>query len=121
MDANKLVGVCAGMCFLRKQKQLLNDQVAASSVNPVDWKMVESPTALAWKYPHVLGRDCAGTVVAVGYSATRLRVGDEVWADSSGEGCYGEYVALEESSVAWLPFRVILNIDFSKKFIFRRA
>jgi NADPH:quinone reductase-like Zn-dependent oxidoreductase len=77
-------------------------EVAGSSVNPVDWKLIESPLALTWSYPHVLGRDCAGKVVAVGADVERLHVGDAVWADAGG-GCYGEYAALKASIVGKAP------------------
>merc|ERR1719223_1992156 len=79
------------------KKQVLV-KVAASSVNPVDWKLIETPYALAWSYPHVFGRDVAGTVTAVGADVTRFKVGDKVWADNSGkEAAYAEFVALDES------------------------
>jgi NADPH:quinone reductase-like Zn-dependent oxidoreductase len=38
-------------------------KVNASSVNPVDWKVVESGSGLPIKFPHILGFDLAGTVV----------------------------------------------------------
>lgn len=84
-------------------------KVSGSAVNPVDWKLIESPYALAWSYPHVFGRDCAGTVAAVGASETRLKVGDAVWADTTGEGCYGEYVAIKAASVGIAPSNIPLE------------
>ena len=56
-------------------------KVAASSVNPVDWKILEATAGLGLGFPHVLGFDVAGTVAALGPGATgRLAVGDKVWA-----------------------------------------
>lgn len=79
-------------------------EVAGSSVNPVDWKLIKSDYAKAWSYPHVFGRDCSGTVVSVGSNVHRLKVGDAVWADSAHpEGCFAEYVVLAESITALAP------------------
>ena len=51
----------------------------ASSVNPVDWKILESgDLSTLLSFPHVLGFDVAGTVAAVGAGCKRLSVGDEV-------------------------------------------
>lgn len=84
-------------------------QVAGSSVNPVDWKLIKSDYVKQWSYPHVFGRDCAGTVVEVGPDVTRLKVGDAVWADNSHpEGCYAEYVLLEEAITGLAPTAVPL-------------
>ena len=52
--------------------------VTASSVNPVDWKLITSHHDI--RYPKVLGFDMAGTLVGDG-CAPRLRGGDRVWAD----------------------------------------
>jgi len=84
-------------------------KVSGSAVNPVDWKLIESPYALGWSYPHVCGRDCAGTVAAVSSSETRLKVGDAVWADTTGEGCFGEYVAIKTAAVGLAPSNVPLE------------
>lgn len=81
--------------------------VHASSVNPVDWKDLSDPFIT---YPHVLGRDVAGTVAAVGAGCQRLKVGDEVWADlekveSTGPqmGAWAEYAVADESQVGLKP------------------
>lgn len=84
-------------------------QVAGSSVNPVDWKLIKGDAAKQWSYPHVFGRDCAGTVVEVGSDVSRLKVGDAVWADNAHpEGCYGELVLLEEAITGLAPTSVPL-------------
>ena len=44
-------------------------QVAASSVNPVDWKIL----GCGAKFPTRTGWDLAGTVAAVGSSCKRIR------------------------------------------------
>ena len=39
-------------------------QVAASSVNPVDWKIIETGGGFGvFRFPHTIGFDIAGTVV----------------------------------------------------------
>mmetsp|Transcript_45714 Transcript_45714/g.99253 ORF Transcript_45714/g.99253 Transcript_45714/m.99253 type:complete len:339 (-) Transcript_45714:141-1157(-) len=83
-------------------------EVAGSSVNPVDWKLIETPLALTWSYPHIFGRDLAGTVAAVGSGVTRLQVGDKVWSDNGGEGAFGEYVAVPAANVGKAPTQVPL-------------
>ena len=49
----------------------------------------------------VLGRDVAGTVVAVGAKTTRFAVGDEVFG--TGNGSFAEYVAAREDKLAHKP------------------
>jgi len=84
-------------------------QVAGSSVNPVDWKLIESDYVKAWSYPHVFGRDCAGTVLEVGADVRRLKVGDKVWADNAQpEGCYAEYALLDEAITGLAPSTISL-------------
>jgi len=85
-------------------------RVAASSVNPVDFKLLEN----AWyKLPlnHGLGLDVAGTIEQVGAGCTRLKVGDEVWAElglglgdgSPQLGAWADYALAEESQVGLKP------------------
>jgi len=83
-------------------------QVAGSSVNPIDWKAALWYSA-SWPMPTIMGRDCAGTVAAVGADVTRLKVGDAVWADTTNQGCYGQYVAMEETRVGVAPSNIPLS------------
>jgi len=47
--------------------------------------------------------------VSVGAGVKRLKVGDAVWADNAApEGCYAEYVSLEESITSLAPSKVSL-------------
>jgi NADPH2:quinone reductase len=85
----------------------------ASSVNPVDWKILEAgDLSTLLSFPHTLGFDVAGTVAAVGKGCARLSVGDEVWADlgkdwvlkGRGElGAYAQYALADESQVGLKP------------------
>ena len=86
-------------------------KVRASSVNPVDWKIVEEK-GLPLRFPHTLGFDVSGEIVKKGgLTSNRLKVGDEVWADlgktwllSGGElGAYAEYAVADESQVGLKP------------------
>jgi len=84
-------------------------RVAASSVNPVDWKIMGSSilTALTLFGPKVMGFDVAGTVEAAGPGCSRLKVGDEVWADLGKSsirhplqlGAWADYALADESQV----------------------
>lgn len=86
-------------------------RVEASSVNPVDFKILEIGSGLPIRFPHILGFDLAGTVVAVGNECKRLQVGDQVWADMGkleifrgGElGAWAEYVVADEKQVGVKP------------------
>mmetsp|Transcript_82648 Transcript_82648/g.172998 ORF Transcript_82648/g.172998 Transcript_82648/m.172998 type:complete len:379 (-) Transcript_82648:390-1526(-) len=94
-------------------------RVAASSVNPIDWKLYvgEEMTNLTSKHPKVLGFDVSGKIEALGKGCKRLQVGDEVWADLGigkigGEmdpsdalqlGAWAEFAVAEESQVGLKP------------------
>jgi NADPH:quinone reductase-like Zn-dependent oxidoreductase len=81
----------------------LKVRVAASSVNPIDWKLRSgsyrrySPLEL----PTILGRDASGEVVAAGQGAGRFRVGAKVLGFV--RRAYAEYVVDREDAWAGLP------------------
>ena len=52
--------------------------VKASSVNPVDWKIVAGRPDMQVPLPAIPGRDAAGVVESVGEGVTRWAIGDEV-------------------------------------------
>jgi NADPH:quinone reductase-like Zn-dependent oxidoreductase len=78
-------------------------QAAASSVNPIDWKVrsgarqKDFPLTL----PAVLGRDVSGHVCAVGLNVRNFKVGDRVLALT--DATYAEQVAVRSSIVTHLP------------------
>jgi NADPH:quinone reductase-like Zn-dependent oxidoreductase len=85
-------------------------RVAASSINPVDWKLLTSPLAILG--PKVLGFDASGTIEALGSGCTRLKVGDAVWADLGKSGlkygaiqlgAWAQYAVADESQVGLKP------------------
>jgi NADPH:quinone reductase-like Zn-dependent oxidoreductase len=81
-------------------------QVAATSVNPIDW-LVRDGAATSFvkvKFPVILGCELAGKVVEVGARVTRLSVGDEVFAMMPTHwGANAERVALAEDLVVKKP------------------
>lgn len=84
-------------------------QVAGSSVNPVDWKIIEKP-AFPIKFPVTLGFDVAGTVVEVGSKCNRLKVGDKVWTDlGASMGAYAQYARAKETIVSLAPTNLPLE------------
>jgi NADPH:quinone reductase-like Zn-dependent oxidoreductase len=81
-------------------------KVTAASVNPVDGKITTGYGGLSQrKLPHVLGRDCAGTVAKVGSAVTNFKVGEAVFgvADPARWGTHAEYVAAPGATLARKP------------------
>lgn len=76
-------------------------RVAATSVNPVDWKIRSGANRMraGRTFPTILGRDASGEVVAVGPGVDSFKVGDRVLGLVNGG--YAEYVVAEEE--AWAP------------------
>ena len=84
-------------------------RVKAAGVNPVDWKIRAGGLEgrLHHKFPLILGWDLAGVIEETGYSATRFKKGDEVFAYCRRpvvqQGTYAEYTAVPESYVSLRP------------------
>lgn len=77
--------------------------VAATSVNPIDWKVrsgarqKDFPLSL----PTILGRDVSGVVRAVGSNIRTFKAGDLVLA--TADATYAEFVVIEGSILTHLP------------------
>jgi len=90
-------------------------EVAASGVNPVDWKVVSGALqgAFPTHLPMVPGWDVAGTVTAVGPAITDVAVGDRIAAyarkDSIEHGTYAQLVAVPRRALAHVPDGVELT------------
>jgi len=88
-------------------------RAVAVGVNPVDWNIREGrlQKILPHAFPLVPGWDVAGVVEQLGENATRFRKGDRVWAYAWKPhvqwGCYAEYVAVAETSVALMPTKLL--------------
>jgi NADPH:quinone reductase-like Zn-dependent oxidoreductase len=90
-------------------------KIYASSVNPLDWRMMRATPFLArlenglFKPKETrLGADLAGRVEAIGSSVTQFQPGDEVFGDNfgSGLGSFAEYVCVSEDRLALKPSRM---------------
>lgn len=89
-------------------------RVAASSVNPVDWKIRSGRISFlsGRKFPKILGADFAGTVTELGSGAQGIKPGDEVFGFTSAiweAGAYAEFVCCPVSKLAMKP----ANLDFT--------
>jgi NADPH2:quinone reductase len=89
-------------------------RVAASSVNPIDWKIRSGVApARAPDFPAVLHGDVAGTVEAVGPGVERFKPGDEVYACAGGVkghgGALAEFMVAQADLVALKPATLTLT------------
>ncbi|MGM0674739.1 MAG: zinc-binding dehydrogenase, partial [Spirochaetota bacterium] len=82
-------------------------RVAATSVNPVDYKIRRGLIGVAPSLPAVLHSDVSGVVEAVGKGVDHLVAGDEVYAFAGGfqgwHGALAEYMATDARLVAKKP------------------
>ncbi len=89
------------------EPEVADDQVlvsvAATSVNPVDWKMRSGAAKERFPltFPAILGRDVSGIVRAVGSRVRGVAVGDRVLAFASDT--YAELVAVPAVDITHLP------------------
>lgn len=80
-------------------------RVAAASINPIDWKLVDGglqqlfPVSL----PRILGRDCVGRVVSS--DTPHFRVGDRVMAvtDSRCNGTHADFALVSPEQACRIP------------------
>jgi len=84
-------------------------KVAGASINPIDWKIRRGDLrgVLPLHLPVILGRDIAGTVVAVGPEVHEFEVGDRVMG--LVEHGYAELVVAAVESFAKLPPEIELE------------
>jgi NADPH:quinone reductase-like Zn-dependent oxidoreductase len=78
-------------------------RVAASSVNPIDFKLRSGALQQYWplQFPAILGRDIAGIVRSVGPGVTGFAPGDRVMA--LGNASYAELVVVKADDLAHTP------------------
>jgi NADPH2:quinone reductase len=92
-------------------------KVAAASINPIDWKMRSGylRSIVQMALPRALGRDCAGTIVALGEGVTDLAVGQAVagLADPTRHGTHAEYAVLPAVQIAPIPASVAYEMAAS--------
>jgi NADPH2:quinone reductase len=78
-------------------------KVAAVDVNPIDTYIRSGLVPAKLSFPFILGRDLAGTVVAIGTAVKGFKPGDRVWATSQGtEGRQGTFAELAAVDERWL-------------------
>src|SRR5216684_4729300 len=82
-------------------------RVHAASVNPVDFKLRDGKLRILGRYrfPFILGHDCAGEVVQVGEDVTQFKVGDRIFSrPRNGRiGTFAEFIAIDQSEAALMP------------------
>lgn len=84
-------------------------QVAATSVNPADYKIREFGNAMPFApaLPAVLGMDFAGIIESVGNDVSNFKVGDEVYGCAGGlgdlPGSLAEYILADVRLIAHKP------------------
>jgi NADPH:quinone reductase-like Zn-dependent oxidoreductase len=91
-------------------------RIRAAGLNAADWHMMRGEPKLVRlmqgpRKPRrrtTIGSDVAGVVGSVGAGVTRLRPGDEVYAEIGSGGC-AELVAVPETSVARKPATLTLE------------
>jgi NADPH:quinone reductase-like Zn-dependent oxidoreductase len=78
-------------------------RVAASSVNPIDYKLRSGAYQKFWplQLPVILGRDIAGIVRSVGKGVTGFEPGDHVMA--LGNAAYAELAVVKAADAAKVP------------------
>lgn len=82
-------------------------KVKATSINPIDNKLLRHELGFNPELPAVLHGDVAGVVSAVGPGVHKFEVGDEVYACAGGfigtPGALAEYMPADENLVAHKP------------------
>ena len=83
-------------------------KVAASSVNPMDWRL-RAGLAAKVEFPRILGRDCAGTVVES--RSALFQRGDEVIAinEPRSNGTHADFAIVPEYLAALRPANLSAN------------
>lgn len=82
-------------------------RVHAASVNPVDFKLRDGKLRLLrpYRFPLILGHDCAGEVIQIGEKVTRFKAGDRIFSrPRNGRiGTFAEFIAIDQSEAALMP------------------
>ncbi|EUJ23565.1 Zn-dependent alcohol dehydrogenase [Listeria grandensis FSL F6-0971] len=85
-------------------------KLAATSINPIDWKLREGylKQMMDWPFPIILGWDAAGVISEVGANVTDWKIGDKVFArpETTRFGTYAEYTVVDAPLLARIPDNV---------------
>lgn len=92
-------------------------KIAVASINPIDWKMRSGLLQNVMKIalPRTLGRDCAGTIVAVGEGISDVAIGQVVAGitDPAKHGTHAEYAVLPVVQAAPIPPGIVPEVAAS--------
>lgn len=79
--------------------------VRAVGLNPVEYKVAQGPGLDSWRWPHILGQDCAGVIAELGEGVSGPAVGDRVacHGDLGREGSYAQFVVEDAGMVVPVP------------------
>lgn len=106
--SNELIYEDAPKPVINEQQVLV--KIYASGVNPVDWKTREGrrPDAKERSFPIILGWDMSGVIEEIGDNVRGFNLGDEVYGlpDSSKNGTYAEYIAVDANQIALKPLSI---------------
>lgn len=84
--------------------------VAATGVNPVDWKIRDGHMDfLQIPFPFTIGNEFAGTVTELGADVTGFAVGDKVYGSVGPVGVFADELAVDASAVAKAPASLSLT------------
>jgi NADPH:quinone reductase-like Zn-dependent oxidoreductase len=79
-------------------------KTSALSINPLDWKLLKGDFPAEGKqWPKAWGTDVSGIVVTVGADVTKLKSGDEVYADAVNFGPMAEFCVVPADKVSLKP------------------
>lgn len=82
----------------------LRVSVAATGVNPVDWKVRDGHMDFPQvPFPFTIGNEFAGTVAELGEGVTGFAVGDVVYGSVGPIGVFADELAVDASAVAKAP------------------
>jgi NADPH:quinone reductase-like Zn-dependent oxidoreductase len=83
----------------------LRVSVAATGVNPVDWKIREGHMrdVLPVPFPFTIGNEFAGTVTELGDGVSGFAIGDAVYGSVGPIGVFADELAVDASAVARAP------------------
>ncbi|KAJ6235738.1 zinc-type alcohol dehydrogenase-like protein c16a3.02c [Anaeramoeba flamelloides] len=85
--------------------EFLRIKVKATSLNPVDYKLITMDFIDWEEYPHILGVDVAGVVDEVGENVEGFQVGDEIFAltNCKEKGPFAEYCLVRADTCTKKP------------------
>lgn len=83
----------------------LRVSVAATGVNPVDWKIRDGhmKDMLQIPFPFTIGNEFAGTVTELGQGVTGFALGDAVYGSVGPIGVFADELAVDANAVAKAP------------------